>query len=144
MLYLTGFNEPDSSLVIQLKGRTPTISLFVTKNSEHSLLWSGPVAGFEGAKEIFGFENVYDQQDFSSFMKSLRGTVFMDAEGKSVEAKPLAPLLQELRIKKTPEEIALLSRSGEIAAQSFAEVNRKFLYISHAGLDHEIFKRCCQ
>lgn len=122
MLYLTGFNEPDSSLVIQLKGRSPTVSLFVTKNSEHSMLWSGPVAGFGGAKEIFGFENVHDYLEFEAFFKSLKGTVFMDSEGKNTITKPLAPLLQELRIKKTTEEIALLSRSGDIAAQSFVEV----------------------
>ncbi len=107
-------------------------SFFVVKSSPEAMLWSGPVAGVEGAKEIFGLQNVYGIDELPNAMATLKGSsIFLDfdsahcsnkAFSELKNTKPLSPLIQELRIVKKPEEIDLMRESGRIASQSFAEV----------------------
>ena len=98
------------------------------------MLWSGPVAGIEGAKQIFGLQNVYGIEELSNAVAALKGnTIYTDFEASHCgnqalaalqHTKPLAPLLQQLRLVKQPEEIALMRQSGKIASESFTEVRR--------------------
>jgi len=125
-----------------------SLSFFTIKNSLNAMLWSGPVAGIEGVKEIFGIQNVFGIEELPDAVASIKGTIFSDFEASHCshqalaevkKAKPLAPFIQQLRICKEPEEVALLKRSAEIASESFTKVSQgKFICLSSQTL---LFRR---
>lgn len=81
MYYLTGFNEPDSCLVIEKDATGHSVSMFVMPNDEHSMLWSGPRAGLDGVRSFFGIQQVYEQRKLSDLVNELvrkRPAVFVD------------------------------------------------------------------
>lgn len=78
MLYLSGFNEPDSVLVLGMSTiftllpksniaerdddlpRRYEMSLFVRPKNKHTEMWDGPRAGIEGATGIFKADKVIE------------------------------------------------------------------------------------
>lgn len=117
-----------------------SVKFFATPNDKESLLWSGPRAGIEGCKEIFGLQNVYEIEKLDDFVSELKAqtksSVFIDyhyehsslkselykALIEKVRLKPLEPIICKLRLVKTAEEQNLMKISGSIAAESFKEV----------------------
>lgn len=63
MYYLTGFEEPESILLI-LPGRTPQTVLFVRKKNMERETWDGFRFGVEAAKNEFGVDAVFAIDDF--------------------------------------------------------------------------------
>lgn len=142
MLYLTGFNEPDSCLVLEktTDSYDLNVKFFATPNDNESLLWSGPRAGIEGCKESFGLQNVYEIKELDDFVSELKSesklSIYIDYHADNSFFKPefyksldeklkfksLESLMCKLRLVKTPEELNLMKRSGSIAAESFKEV----------------------
>lgn len=55
--YLTGFDEPQSLLV--LEGHDRRTTLFVRTRDRDREIWDGPRAGVEGAKQAFGADQAY-------------------------------------------------------------------------------------
>jgi Xaa-Pro aminopeptidase len=53
--YLTGFDEPESTLVLDAQHRKAT--LFVRPRDREREVWDGPRAGVDGAKERFGADD---------------------------------------------------------------------------------------
>ena len=114
-----------------------SVNFFVTPNDENSLLWSGPRAGIEGSKELFGLQNTFDIKCLKDAIGAVvkDQTVFIDYHSDnsafpdelykiiSKTCKPLDPFITKLRLKKCPEELELLKKSGEIAAESFKAVS---------------------
>lgn len=147
LLYFTGFNEPDCCLVLtkDADDQCMTETFFVTPNDEASLLWSGPRAGIEGAKELFGLQNTLDIKKLEEFIEELAKKkniqIYLDyhAENCSLSSeiykkitvnhrtKALEPLTTKLRLVKRPEELELMKKSGEIAAESFREVRLEII-----------------
>lgn len=104
--YLCGYNEPDAALILgntnmkkrmicnidryilraeknkSKKGYKQT--MFVLPKNAHAELWDGPRTGIEGAKEIFGADEAYENTKFIPYLKKVIGTykhVFMDSPG---------------------------------------------------------------
>ena len=55
--YLTGFEEPDSVLMLSSEGES---TIFCRKKNPDLEKWDGFMFGVEGAKEILKFDNAYD------------------------------------------------------------------------------------
>ncbi len=55
--YLTGFDEPDSVLVLDAQARKTT--LFVRPRDRDREVWDGPRAGLDGAKERYGADEAF-------------------------------------------------------------------------------------
>ena len=55
--YLTGFDEPDSVLVLDAQERKTT--LFVRPRDRDREVWDGPRAGVDGAKESYGADEAF-------------------------------------------------------------------------------------
>jgi Xaa-Pro aminopeptidase len=53
-LYLTGFQEPDSVLLLSKTNNRSHFHLLVRPRDAHKELWDGPRAGVEGAMKHFG------------------------------------------------------------------------------------------
>ena len=75
-LYLTGFKEPDSVLVISRSDADATnntfkTALFVKDKNSKTELWDGPVTGPKFIKKLCGIEYAYPIGDFRTYLDSL-------------------------------------------------------------------------
>jgi Xaa-Pro aminopeptidase len=69
--YLTGFEEPESVLVLDLKGRK-TI-LFVRPRDPEREVWDGPRAGVDGAKSVYGADEAFTVAELPEQLPKLLG-----------------------------------------------------------------------
>lgn len=61
--YLTGFQEPDSAVILEKDASSPRgykMTMFVQKRDEHNETWNGPRTGLDGAVDIFGADESYE------------------------------------------------------------------------------------
>jgi len=72
-LYLTGFKEPNSVLVISKTDASPTYKtvLFVKERNPKTELWEGPCTGPDNISKLCGIEKAYGISEFKSYLNSL-------------------------------------------------------------------------
>ncbi|KAK7489851.1 hypothetical protein BaRGS_00018873 [Batillaria attramentaria] len=150
-LYLSGFQEPDSVLVIQScspdesSGNDHKSFLFVPKKDPAKELWEGPRSGVEGAITLTGVDDAFnfDQlekfleqwcKDYNQFMlwydyvqpvQSYFHTHVMSqviCQERHKAIENTTRLMHHLRVKKSPAEVELMRQSIEIASESLVEV----------------------
>jgi len=146
-LYLTGFEEPDSIAVIA-PGREHKYTLFVRPRDPEQEIWVGRRAGLEGAKSEFGADASFAINDFDDELQEIldgaeslyyRLGVQTDldskiiqriAEMRAINRKPIHPprtiidpatIVHEMRVLKSAEEIELMQRAADIAADAHVE-----------------------
>ena len=69
--YLSGFNEPDSTLMIVSKsGKTSSIG-FVPKKDKLKEIWDGFRYGPEGLKSDFGFNDAFNNDEIEELLPDL-------------------------------------------------------------------------
>ncbi|XP_033111853.1 xaa-Pro aminopeptidase 3-like [Anneissia japonica] len=149
-LYLSGFQEPDSALVLEsLPGKVlqhHKSVLFVPDRDPDRELWDGPRAGTEGAKRFLCVDETYSINEFSKALENYSRlddvTIWYDVfknvhpnlhdkvisglinpsrrKGNSISI--LEHSMHSLRVLKSDAEIRLLRESASIAARSFVKV----------------------
>lgn len=76
-LYLCGFQEPDSILVLQSVPGKPLPShkalLFVPRRDPSRELWDGPRSGIDGAVALTGVDEAYTIEEFRHLVAKLKG-----------------------------------------------------------------------
>ena len=149
--YLTGFDEPDAIMLIDPAAADEQYVLFVRPRDREREIWDGRRAGTEGAKERFGADGSYPVSEFEGILRRRlvgRPVVYLpfgnlgfhrrvlrtvravgglaDRYGRVVptEVRDASPLLAELRLHKTPEEVARLRAACAITAEGHAEAMR--------------------
>ncbi|KAL8558452.1 hypothetical protein ACOMHN_052270 [Nucella lapillus] len=149
-LYLCGFQEPNSVLVIQSKvddTENHTAVLFVPRKDPHQELWEGPCSGKDGAVELTGVDCAYNSGDLEGFLYDLcnQRPKFMlwydftspvqDRLHRNVMSQLIGQeqhsavetarkLTHPLRVKKSFAEAELMKQSVGIASQAFVDVMR--------------------
>jgi Xaa-Pro aminopeptidase len=140
--YLTGFAEPEAVLVI-VAGRSPRSLLFCRQKNEEREVWEGFRHGPQAARERFGFDEAHAIEELDAALPGLledQPALFYpladdpawDARTaqwlNSVRARARAgvaapenvrdvrPLIDEMRLVKDADEIAILRRSARLAA----------------------------
>ncbi len=61
--YLTGFQEPDSAVILEKDPSSPRgykMTMFVQKRDEHNETWNGPRTGLDGVVDIFGADESFE------------------------------------------------------------------------------------
>ncbi|MCU1265971.1 MAG: Xaa-Pro aminopeptidase [Acidobacteria bacterium] len=146
-LYLTGFEEPESIAIIA-PGREQKYTLFVRPRDPEREVWDGKRAGVEGAKNEFGAEEAFPIAEFDEKLHEIldganvlyyRLGVNPDLDGKvireiarmrALNRKPIHPprtiidpatIVHEMRVLKSAEEIELMQRAADIAAEAHVE-----------------------
>ncbi|KAL4230342.1 Xaa-Pro aminopeptidase 3 [Mactra antiquata] len=144
-LYLSGFQEPDSVLVLHTTDSGLKSVLFVPKRDPDKELWDGPRSGIEGALELTGVTEAYnidylekylysycvDNENYmvwynltkpihEEFHKKILDD-FVKQDGKRGIENPTSMLHQQ-RLLKSPAEIDLMKKTCDIASQAFTEV----------------------
>lgn len=146
-LYLTGFEEPDSIAVIA-PARDKKYTLFVRPRDPEQEIWVGRRAGIEGAMSQLGADDAFGISEFDEKLQEIldgaeklyyRLGVHPDldqkiiqkiAQMRSLNRKPIHPprtivdpatIVHEMRVFKSDEEIELMQKAADIAAEAHVE-----------------------
>ncbi|RJG42117.1 Xaa-Pro aminopeptidase [Motilimonas pumila] len=141
--YLTGFNEPDAWWLLTKRDGQVKSVLFCRAKDPLAEIWQGRRLGPEQAVAQLGFDQAYDVNDkqakLSELMNGLNSLYFAlgEAEHADQEVQQLLagmraaarqgvqaptelidwrPLVHEMRLFKSSEEIALMREAGRISA----------------------------
>ncbi|XP_032643582.1 xaa-Pro aminopeptidase 3 isoform X2 [Chelonoidis abingdonii] len=147
-LYLCGFQEPDSILVLQsLPGKalpSHKAMLFVPRRDPSRELWDGPRSGTDGAVALTGVDEAYPIEEIRHLVTKLKGEsnmVWYDSEkpvhtqfhsdylqplakikaGSKNRVRTIHHLVQQLRLIKSPAEIERMKFAGRVTSQAFIE-----------------------
>ncbi|HET9788930.1 MAG TPA: Xaa-Pro aminopeptidase, partial [Pyrinomonadaceae bacterium] len=146
-LYLTGFEEPEAIAVIT-PAREQKYTLFVRPRDPEREIWDGRRAGVEGAKGEYGADESWPIVEFDEKLQDildgaeklyyrlgvnpdLDDTIIRQiARMRALNRKPIHPpqtiidpatIVHEMRVLKSPEEIELMQRAADIAAEAHVE-----------------------
>nr|XP_051690012.1 xaa-Pro aminopeptidase 3 isoform X4 [Oryctolagus cuniculus] len=147
-LYLCGFQEPDSILVLQsLPGKqlpSHKAVLFVPRRDPSRELWDGPRSGPDGAVALTGVDEAYTLEEFQhlvprlkaesstlwyDWMKPSHAQLHSDYMQRLTEDKArsrnkvrgVQQLVHRLRLIKSPAEIERMQIAGKLTSQAFIE-----------------------
>jgi Xaa-Pro aminopeptidase len=143
--YLTGFDEPGAvALFLPHKTENPFV-MFVAPKEPSAEVWNGFRWGCEGAVEQFGADLAHPieelDQKLAGYLEGAEGIAFRVGRHPKVEPLVLAawaqqldraprsgsaalglvapcPLLHELRLRKSPEELELMRLATRISAEA--------------------------
>jgi len=90
--YLTGFEEPDSALILQKtsSSRGYRMVLFCSEKDLNKEKWDGPKTGFEGATSLFHADDAQSLSSFPELLKSMSTAyshVYMDVPSSSLSRR---------------------------------------------------------
>ncbi|MFH2211129.1 MAG: Xaa-Pro aminopeptidase [Pseudomonadota bacterium] len=149
--YLTGFVEPEAVLVL-VAGSAPRSILFCREKNLEREIWDGFRHGPEGAKEMFGFDEAHPIAQLDEMLPKLladqpslyfhlgadsdwdaRAVGWLNSVREQVRSGITAPgaiqdvraLLDEMRLIKDDEEIAIMRRAAEISAAAHIRAMRQ-------------------
>ncbi|MCB9633258.1 MAG: aminopeptidase P N-terminal domain-containing protein [Sandaracinus sp.] len=149
--YLTGFDEPESVLVLSTHHPEHRAVLFVRPRNLEREIWDGPRLGLEGAVSELGVDAAYDIAELDErlpdylgdvdrvFVRVGRGhpfdtTLFRALDGVRARSRRgiRAPTelvdpvrtLHELRLHKDADEVAAMRRAAEVTRDAHLEAMR--------------------
>lgn len=146
--YLTGFEEPEAIAVIT-PSKELKYTLFVRPRDPDREIWDGRRAGIDGAKSEYGADEAFPVGDFAQKLPeilngpeklyyrlgdgnpNLDDTIIRQlASVRILNRKPItvpdtiidsASIIHEMRVIKSEEEIAIMQRAADIAAEAHIE-----------------------
>ena len=145
LIYLTGFVEPDTTLVLRPGAETERVIMFVRPRDPEMETWDGRRAGLEGAKATYGAdaaypiaelpakiseliancEDLYFSLGLDDAMDHLIATTIAklrktEKRGKRPPRAVIDPrvALHELRLHKRPEELVAMRKAADISIEA--------------------------
>jgi len=145
LYYLTGFTEPEATLVLRPGAETDRVVMFVRPRDPEMETWDGRRAGVEGARERFGADAAYPAAELRERLTDLIANsdelyyaLGLDDELDLLIASSLARLrklerrgkrppravvdprsvLHEMRLRKGDDELAALRRAAAITCEA--------------------------
>lgn len=164
MFYLTGWNEPDSVMILEkpyLSSEETVFHMIVPRKDPFAEKWEGFRTGVEGVKEIFNAdeatendnleryiskvikrnENIYfdypkNSKNASTFFNNFftggiesnsTNTIFklLNSFGTGKQIRALKKILAEMRSIKTPAELRIMRRAGQISGRAYNQAYAK-------------------
>jgi Xaa-Pro aminopeptidase len=145
LYYLTGFDEPESVLVLTNQHEEHRVVLFVRPKKREREIWDGPRAGIEGAVAEFGADVAFPIDELAKKLPDYVGNVerlhYRLAQNDETDAKlfdclnllrrgarrgvtaPEAIIdssvhLHEMRLRKSRGELTTMQRAAEITKEA--------------------------
>lgn len=173
--YLTGFNEPNAVLLL-MAGSSAQSYLFCQASNPSEEQWTGRRLGQDGAKESLGMHDAFVIDELSarlplllsgkstiyyplsrspfieqcihSMLGTMKGQVRKGIQAPTILAD-LDPLLSEMRLFKSNEEIALIRQAVDISVAAHSRVMHEckhlhYEYEIEALLVYEMTRRGCR
>ncbi|MBL7716118.1 MAG: aminopeptidase P N-terminal domain-containing protein [Bdellovibrionales bacterium] len=150
--YLSGFEEPESCLVLAPEGNSFKTILFVRKRDQEREMWDGERYGIDGALKVFGADEAYliselDQR-LPGILKNCEKVYYRMGLNESQDRRMLsaletwrrsqgrsgtglAPILDpssaigEMRLFKRPEEAQIMRKAGHYSAMAHLEAMKQ-------------------
>lgn len=149
--YLTGFVEPDTTLILRPGAETERVVMFVRPRDPETETWEGRRAGIEGAKSQYGADAAYPAAELTAKLSELIANhdelhyaLGLDDEMDKLVTSTIARLrktekrgkrpphavvdprdaLHELRLHKRPEELAALKKAVDISIEAHVAAMR--------------------
>ena len=148
--FLTGFDEPDAVAVINPGHAKERFVLFVRPRDREMEIWNGRRAGVEGATATYGADAAYTVDELDAKLREFAmdrpGLVYrlgnahhdgritrLLAEMRGVRARGFVtpariedpgPVLHELRLRRSPDELRRQRRACEISRDAHIEAMR--------------------
>jgi len=143
--YLTGFAEPEATVVLRPGAETERFVLFVRPRDKEREVWDGRRAGVEGAVATYGADAAYPVAELDKKLPELIGNLedlhhglglnprfdravsaaivhlrATERRGQRPPRRVIDPraTLHEMRLRKSAEEIACLRRAAAITAEA--------------------------
>lgn len=151
LYYLTGFDEPESVLVLTRNDAEQRMVLFVRPRDKDRETWDGPRAGLEGAIEHYGADAAFPIGELArrlpDYLKDVErlhyrigfdrafDSIILDAIAdvrRKARAGVIAPreivdpctIVHDMRLRKSPAEIAIMRHAASITAEAHAAALR--------------------
>eukprot|EP00162_Nutomonas_longa_P004702 comp15425_c0_seq1/m.23451 comp15425_c0_seq1/g.23451 ORF comp15425_c0_seq1/g.23451 comp15425_c0_seq1/m.23451 type:complete len:465 (-) comp15425_c0_seq1:9-1403(-) len=150
VFYLSGIQEPDALIAIYrpqnpmeaTPGEAHEFLAAVTPRSKTTDLWEGATIGVDRLVETFGADVAMGLNDISELRKRLRSAktvlldprtankgvlpreVIEDAKASKAQLETARPLIDRLRVLKSPAELALLTKAAELTTAGFKRTMR--------------------
>ncbi|WWC68482.1 uncharacterized protein I206_102411 [Kwoniella pini CBS 10737] len=128
--YLTGFNEPDATLILESAPSTPRgykYTLFVPPKDAHDALWEGERAGVEGAISIFGADEAYPNTSLSTHLPDILNSSHGETIYASLPPKPSPSIssqpFQPPSSRRRSSLLKLFSSSSSSSSSIGADIN---------------------
>eukprot|EP00455_Lapot_gusevi_P014145 TRINITY_DN17005_c0_g1_i1.p1 TRINITY_DN17005_c0_g1~~TRINITY_DN17005_c0_g1_i1.p1 ORF type:complete len:474 (+),score=44.47 TRINITY_DN17005_c0_g1_i1:92-1513(+) len=150
LFYLSGFQEPESLLIMKKSGECKTAYvLLVQERDAMKEQWEGSRAGVEGTKACFGVDDAFSSthSSTSNVLKDMltgadkiffdhqvnpKWTEMINQALQALERKdklaPVGRLIGNFRLIKSSSEIQLMQRATSMSVQGFQDVMRKALH----------------
>lgn len=171
-LYLTGFDESFAIAVLIKQGNKQQFILFCQERDPAAEQWTGSRAGTQGAVEHFGADEAFPINEasfrFNTLLEGIQSIYFLvnnqsefdqrilswvDAQHKKSRKGIDAPsilidlrlILDEMRLFKTKEEVAILKKTCDISAHAHVRAMQEckvgmFEYELEATLLYEFYR----
>lgn len=143
--YLTGFEEPEAALILTPKRKAGEFLLFNRERDRDAEIWDGARAGQKGACDVFnadesfpiatfadklfsllegrtelhyamGMNKVFDKIVLNAINK-IRGKIRNGLQAPII-IKDITPTLHEMRLIKSPAEIAVMRKAANISVDA--------------------------
>ena len=163
--YLTGFNEPNAALLLLKTEQAEKAIIFLRPRDPLLETWNGRRLGVERAPQQLNVNEAYSIEEFATvlpkILKNLTAlyhvpeihtwgdALVSESAVNFSEILDWRPMLSEMRLIKSPNEIRLMQQAGQITALGHIKAMQttrpnRFEYEIESDILHEFNRHCAR
>ena len=163
--YLTGFNEPNAALLLLKIEQAEKAIIFLRPRDPLLETWNGRRLGVEHAPQQLNVNEAYSIEEFATvlpkILKNLTALYYVpeihtwgdklvtESAVSFNEILDWRPMLSEMRLIKSPNEIRLMQQAGQITALGHIKAMQttrpnRFEYEIESDILHEFNRHCAR
>ena len=163
--YLTGFNEPNAALLLLKTEQAEKAIIFLRPRDQLLETWNGRRLGVEHAPQQLNVNEAYSIEEFATvlpkILKNLTALYYVpeihtwgdklvaESAVNFSEILDWQPMLSEMRLIKSPNEIRLMQQAGQITALGHIKAMQttrpnRFEYEIESDILHEFNRHCAR
>ena len=163
--YLTGFNEPNAALLLLKTEQEEKAIIFLRPRDPFLETWNGRRLGVEHAPQHLNVNEAYSIEEFVTvlpkILKNLTALYYVpeihtwgdklvaESAVNFIEILDWRPMLSEMRLIKSPNEIRLMQQAGQITALGHIKAMQttrpnRFEYEIESDILHEFNRHCAR
>ena len=163
--YLTGFNEPNAALLLLKTEQAEKAIIFLRPRDPLLETWNGRRLGVERAPEQLNVNEAYSIEELATvlpkILKNLTALYYVpeihtwgdklvtESAVSFSEILDWRPMLSEMRLIKSPNEIRLMQQAGQITALGHIKAMQttrpnRFEYVIESDILHEFNRHCAR
>lgn len=163
--YLTGFNEPNAALLLLKTEQTEKAIIFLRPRDPLLETWNGRRLGVERAPQQLNVNEAYSIEEFPTVLPKILNNLtalyyvpeihtwgdklVTESAVSFSEILDWRPMLSEMRLIKSPNEIRLMQQAGQITALGHIKAMQttlpnRFEYEIESDILHEFNRHCAR